>query len=256
MIKKGILSMMAVVIAASAQAQFYGKIGVGVHAPAGSQVLGITSTLTEDEVVKGSFGKGISPVIGVGYMLTNHVGIELAASYLFGATYKASSTSQNASSLYEERAKSLYILPAIVLKAGEPNHKIRPSGRAGLILAPMTNHTVMYSITSGNNKDETTIKYKSKPALGFTGSLGLEFRLNKMAHIWVEAVGSSLTTWLKSAEVTEYKENGADQLPSYTNKTWKFEDKLPSSNNVDQLSKSTPLSSIGLAIGVAFAFGK
>jgi len=254
--KKLILSIAAIVCAASSQAQLYGTLGIGVNAPAAPVVIGYNSTTTDAEVIKGSYGKGLSPVLGVGYMVNKHVGIELGASLFLGAKYKMKYNNPNSTDEYEMHAVGVRILPAIVLKSGEADSKVRLYGRAGLILSPGTRFTSNKTYVSGNNKDEKTTIIKSKPGLGYTGAMGLSFKLNKMASIWIEANGSALSSWLKSAEITDYSENGIDKLSDITNKKWKYEDKLPDTNNVDELSTSLPLSSIGLAIGVSFTLGK
>jgi len=248
--------MMAVVLAASAQAQFYAKIGVGVNMPAANTVVAKKTTATDQEVVKGSFGKGISPVLGIGYMFNPNVGVEVAASYLLGGKYESTSTLQGTTTTTDMKANGITVLPAVVLKTGDNDKKIRLYSRAGLMVNLGPKFTQNMKSVSGTITSEQTTEYKSNLSLGYTGALGVSFRLNKMIGIWVEAVGNSTSSWLKSGEITASSVNGVDNLsaiPAIT-KSWDYTDKL-STTSSDRLAYSEPMSSIGLAIGATFTFG-
>ncbi len=247
---------MAVVLAASAQAQFYAKIGVGVNMPAANTIVARKVTTTDEEVVKGSYGKGISPVLGIGYMFNPHVGVELGASYLLGSKYESVTTTQSTTTTTDMKANGITVLPAVVLKTGDNDSKIRLYSRAGLMVNLGPKFTQNMKSVTGTSVSERTTEYKSNLSLGYTGALGVSFRLNKMIGIWVEAVGNSTSSWQKSGEITASSANGVDNLGSIpaATKSWNFTDKK-SNSSTDVLAYSEPMSSIGLAIGATFTFG-
>ena len=261
--KKGLLFAAIILGAASANAQFYGKLGVGYNMPAATETITYATTVAEWSVVNASYGKGITPVLGIGYMLNEHVGIELSASYLLGGKIKWNNDGATSTNAFEQKATGINILPALVLMGGSKESKIRPYSRLGLAvsLGPKISETVNRKSTSGQTTTTMDEKweYKTNPALGFTGALGLSFKMSKKARLWVEATGVMMSASLKSTEMTEAKVNGIDVLATIdpVDKSWNYVDKLSTtSTSNDDLTRKVPLSSMGLAVGVSFSFGK
>src|SRR2546421_63968 len=65
----------------------YLNIGMGYAFPSAIQNLGTTQVGSTQELVVGSFGKGLNFGATIGYMMNENIGVELAFSYLSGGEY-------------------------------------------------------------------------------------------------------------------------------------------------------------------------
>src|SRR6187402_1037841 len=118
--KKLILSLAFVSsLAFAAQSQgLYVGAGFGYGGRAGSTIIGTRQTPSgTDEVVKGSYGKGIVPNLSVGFLFPNNLGAEVTFGYLIGTKTivkdeYAGNAGPDQTGSDEHSAKSFYINPS------------------------------------------------------------------------------------------------------------------------------------------------
>jgi hypothetical protein len=110
----------------------------------------------------------------------------------------------------------------------------------------------------GNSSNTMKMEFTGRSSLGFSGALGLQFELSEKLHFFTE-VHMITHSWApKRSVITEYTENGADQLPSMdtNDKETEYLDKYTASDDPNapdkELKYFMPLSSIGLQLGLVF----
>lgn len=230
---------------------------------------GKSETLTLSEA-----GKGVSFGGAFGYYFNANFGVELGVQYF-------KSSAQSSHFLYPDffytvnghltqSGKQIRVLPALVMK-GSGN--IAPTARFGVILPVGGGSTSVLDIQKISAATSTSthqvLKTEGSPSLGFTGGAGVEAKLGPIV-LCGEVLYQGLSAGASKTTVTEWLEDGKDVLA--TNKTFYKEivyvDKLTkSSNNKDynstnysedkpeeKLRKYANYSSIGLQIGVKYAF--
>jgi hypothetical protein len=239
----------------------------------------------------GSYGKGIQVGATFGYMFNENISAELGFGYLIGTkiwsikgesyytdeqkyvdetnpALNTISTSQSFST-YESKASGnmLRIIPAMRFSAG--NGAIKPYARIGLVIG-VANKTKGYSNMAGSDYMgvSTVMKYEYKRtggiSLGFAGALGANYKLNDLLGIFAE-VSIITQSWApKKSELTEFTINGEDKFSELTTSEieTEYENSYSFSSTDDDensprksLKGSLPFSSIGLNLGLSFAFG-
>ena len=225
----------------------------------------------------GSFGKGIQAGGTFGYMFTEHIGAELGIGNLLGAgitsknnytseyidlTNSANNTTNTSSSEETATGKMLRFIPALKITAG--NGKAKPYMRTGLVIgvgAKVIDAIKPISPPTGG-AFAVEAEYSGGIALGFSGGLGVDFKLS--SHFGIFAEGGIITQrWApKKAELTKYTIDGIDYLPTLTTdeKETEFVDSYTSGSYnsslpTKQLKIFLPFSSAGINVGVHFSFG-
>ncbi|MEO8146143.1 MAG: outer membrane beta-barrel protein [Bacteroidia bacterium] len=245
-----------------------------------SYTLNSTGHTSSFEIVKGtgSFGKGFQAGGTFGYMFNENVGAELGLSYLSGADMTGNYSESNSSTTFphsstQENTLSgnmLRISPALKIAAGEG--KIKPYMKAGLVvgMSPKVIETSFRTdINNGiGSKTEMEIVYSGGTPIGFTGSLGADFKLNDRISIFFEFNMIAQSWAPKKGIMTKYTEDGVDQLPDMdTNeKEVEFVDSYTESSSTNntynaqspskELKVFLPFSSAGAKVGLQFALGK
>jgi len=271
--------------AARYQAKWYTNLGLGYAFPHAGQVFSFLgypysgnatyinngSALASYTNKKASLSAGIQGSVGVGYMLNEHLGIELNAAFgLANADYKyiASGTSLSstlADLTIEQYAKSpAYLIPGIILQTGKWDNKLYM--RAGLVLPLNTKviitQTEFYNGTVGpngmaNELDVYKLELSNAFAIGLTSSLGYSHNIFDHLKIWAEASLLSLSVYPSEIKYTAASTNGQAYNVSNAPVT-KFglngSGVYPSQNIGTQQTDGLPFSHLGINIGVSYGF--
>src|SRR5690606_35961602 len=98
----------------------------------------------------------------------------------------------------------IMIMPSVVLSSG--NTGVEVYSRIGLAVnvagKVMEEYQTTDRASSPNDITNTTTEYTPKLGLGIQGALGLKYHVNDMLGIYLEANGLSMTTGMKSSEIT------------------------------------------------------
>jgi len=210
--------------------------------------------------IDGSLGRGIKLEGAIGYMFNDHIGADLSLLYQFGVNYEISKVStvnpipQNSPHITDLRGSMFAITPSAILTTGA-NKKIVPYIKLGLLIA--LPHIAKLEENSDIRLDKKT-NYYGGVSLGFTGGLGIEYKVNNNVNVYGEVKLNSLSYTPTQSEIVNWDENGRDLLPDMKTTDKKKElvefitDKTRTDN--EELSVSYPFSSLGLNIGVKFKF--
>jgi hypothetical protein len=177
------------------------------------------------DLKKASFGAGITAVLAGGYMFTNNIGIEVAASiglsqkkYTFDDAFSYQSTSGGTindhvkGTFYQKRP--VLIMPSVVLQTG--GQKLNVYSRIGIAL-PVAGKFIMdyerYAFaTAGSILYSWSYETKTRFALGMQGALGAQVRIAKKISLYLEANGVSLNAYAKTQKMTKFSQDGVDYL--------------------------------------------
>ena len=294
MLKKSIFATLlasSVVFSANAQ-NFYLKAGIGTNFKAASTSFSTSNQTAVDltinnsdfvsaKDVAGSYGKGFTFNITPGFKFNDYVGVELDYSYLAGSKITVAKTTNNngnARSSSEQRAKdAMFLAPSLVLTTGGEG-KFKPYARFGVILplgGKIVNEYSLYQKTATTTEVSYKSETKASFTLGFVGGLGGEFNLNDNLSIYGELVSTSLAVPAKKTTITafEQKVNGNVVVKHSDLKTYQKEinyvKELTTASNendyntktvdqdkpLDQLREYANFASLGIRIGVKYAFG-
>ena len=177
------------------------------------------------DLKKASFGAGITAVLAGGYMFTDNIGIEVAAS--IGLSQKKYSfddalsyQSPTAGTINDHVKGTFYqktpvlIMPSVVLQTG--GRKINVYSRIGVALPVAGKFIADYEryafATAGSILYSWSYETKTRFALGMQGALGAQVRIAKKIALYVEANGVSLNAYAKTRTMTKYSEDGVDYI--------------------------------------------
>ena len=247
-----VVTFISTVIIANAQGA-YVNVDVGYNLSAGSAVLGTNETTSNEEIVKGSFGKGISFGLGVGYMFNENVGAEIGFSYLSGSKFEFTDNDGTTSSTTEAKGKMMRITPALKVTAGE---SIKPYAKFGVVIgmAPKIEAEETGSTGFGGSFTSTD-ELSGGMAIGLMGAAGVDFKLSDMISIFVE-LNSISQSWAPDKDKWTHTESVGGLSDSQSG-TINYEDNISASNtdpNVG-LKMNQPFSSFGIHAGVKLSFG-
>lgn len=257
--------------------QHAGDIYDALGAPySGTENYDNNGNLTDYSYKKASLNTGVHGVLGVGYMLTRHIGVELSGDfglapkkYIYNANGWDISVGYTSNSTLTEHAQApVYLMPALVLQSGG---KLNLYMRAGLAL-PLNSKDILNEQdvypnggpnSTGTEIDNVELVLKSSFSMGYTGAVGLSYELGEHAKVFVEANMLSLSVYAKSFDYTQYNINGTNVLPQYqaqqqaqgasTGANFVFSGNANSPTNT-LVTRSIPYSSIGLMVGFSFGF--
>ncbi|MEO5642721.1 MAG: outer membrane beta-barrel protein [Bacteroidia bacterium] len=220
------------------------------------------------EGIKGSYGKGANFNVYGGYMLTNVIGLELAANYLAGSPYTFTNVDiDNITSIThvnEIHATSFRLIPGIRLGYGEKKLRVysRVALAFGLMNKMIDNHTRTTSDPAGTDILYESFEYTGGKYVGFTGSFGLTYSLSEHISLYGELSRYFISWGAKYGEYTEVKFNDADQLGNMTTSEKKFEyvervDQTMNQNSGEPtkaLRSYVPLNTLSVSLGLHFNF--
>lgn len=251
----------------------YAMLSVGYGLGSGSQnITGFTdknedttSISTEDQV-NVSLGKGLCIKLGAGYMINGNLGFELGLSYLLGGKSTATNTSPFSSNKTKTIESSFYssmfmINPSVLIASGMED--INPYAKFGMIIG----------VGSFNYEKNTTAdtfvvvqktKYSGGVALGFNAALGCTFTVSDNISIFAEFNLLNMSYSPDQSEIIESTSQGKSLLPDYSIKdklTNYYEtlattslSPIPDTEPNQKLKQSYTFGSIGLNIGVKINF--
>lgn len=246
--------------------------------------------ISSSSVVKGaSLGKGLDFGFTAGYKFNENMSFELGVSYLLGGKINTENYSESNYSngnddyfnIYESKtefkANMLKINPSVCFNLGIG--KIDPYLRVGVLIGV---GKVFYSDEDFNSRLEdifdgssnsTQIQQSSSirehefnggVAFGYNAGLGVIYQLNDNLSLFGELNFTSISYSPTKGEMTRYEVDGEDRLSelSTSRKEIEFEDEFSQNSleaeDEDQAGKSLkvsfPFSTIGLNVGVVFAF--
>lgn len=260
---------------------FYIKAGVGYALPLAGQTIGIdgnpysgsianTNSSNSNEssynVKKASFSSGVQATVGVGYMLSRHVGVELSG-VIDVAPVKYSLTASNVlnsvksyymNSNVKNYAKApFFIMPALVYRVGDK--KVQGFARGGLAIS--TGTTVVQE--QNNNwknvynspeilNEETTTRF----GLGFTGAMGASYSISQNVNVWLEANLLSISLYAKDTKVIQHTLDGAEStVPPFSGTTIKYGN-TGSYSSTSSPTYAMPFSNLGFTVGLSFSLSK
>ncbi len=258
---------------------FYFRGGLGyAFAQAGSSTDGTgqpyngtqnnTNSLTTYNLKGASFSAGVQGNLGVGYLFSDHVGVQLDAGFGLSTkkyTYNANNVTVNGVlsnvSIVQQAKTPVVMMPSLVIQSG--GDKINLYSRLGIALPLNTKITEDQIITNApgtgaTEVDDFTFKVKNYFSLGFSAAAGLQYKVNDKVSIWGEVSILSLSAYIKEADLTAVTANG--QSVSLTQVSGNQTIKYSKTANVDstystQPSYSQPFSNVGINVGISFNLG-
>jgi outer membrane protein W len=262
--KKTIISFAFICILAvtvHAQGLYIGG-GLGYGMRAGGTVFGLDDHADgSSTVVKGSYGAGLIPNIGIGYLFTRNVGVELGAGYLIGHKRTVSDDFGNSMGDTDFSANSFYLTPSIVFRgATEEGSVLVPYGKIGMFLG-LANHGTVFSHTDNyngsgqlTNMNETKFETKGGLATGLSSTLGLDFMVSDKFSIYGELNGRlasyAPSSYTASTSNTNYV-GGVAQPTTESSVSGNFVKEVPDNyTGTDTPTQVLPFSSIGFTVGV------
>lgn len=250
----------------------YISFNLGYAFPATGYLMGNTqnqnSTKTNYESNRKGPNTGLNFGINAGYQFSGNLAFDMGINYLTGSWVRISelnysSSSQGITSTNDFKSRGLRIAPA--MKFSAVIAKLIPYGRVGFsmyLFNKQTENSVISQTSSGvTSKTEITTEITGAFSMGYTGALGVEYKIKK-ASFFAEVNFYSQTFVYKSSEVTKYWVNGIDKIYSlkmYDRKA-EFSSSFtePKNINPDQPSKqaviSMPFSNYSISVGTTIYF--
>ena len=254
---KKLLLLLLVLTTSGASAQFYAGISAGYAIGANKRVNGTEYTSNSKKTIYGSYGEGFNGTLKLGYMFSEHYGVELGTSYLIGA----SQTIEQSSTVFEDaKSSGLRLAPQFVMKMDNGIYS-----RLGMIV-PVMGSTIIDSEDSDfmgtGAKKVSEVKTSGSFSIGFIAAAGYSFALSENLDFFAELEYVGMSIKSGGATVTKFDVNGNDILPKLPTSAKEIEfvdeviyDKNPDPTQPSQvLKQKAPFSSLGLNVGVVFKF--
>ena len=275
------------VAAYTASAQLYLSFGLGYAVPQAGQSMydtpipyngfptGINgsrnntslTSYTYDLKGSASFSSGVQGTIGMGYMFSEYVGVQLDAAIGISST-KYTFNDDNANlgttaspiggtiSTIQQAHTPVLMTPALVLQTG--GDKINLYSRFGLALPLNTKITQNQVITNNAGTgaievDDITWQIKSIFSLGFTAAAGLKYNISDRISIWGELSLLSMSLKAKEQDLQSLSQNGQSvALSSYPYPTTiKFSKTATVDSTLTTFpTYAQPFSNLGIKVGV------
>jgi opacity protein-like surface antigen len=244
------IALFAAAVFANGQG-LYVNVGAGYNLSAGSQVLGYNTTDSDFEIVKGSFGKGVSFGLGLGYMFGEHVGAELAFSYLSGAKFEFTDDDGTFSGTTEAKGKMMRLTPALKITAGE---SFKPYAKFGLVVGIAPKIDVEGEETGPFGSSSTSEdKLSGGMSLGFMGAAGVDIKVSEMLSVFIE-LNSINQSWAPEKNEWSYTQTAAG-ITDEESGTVTFDDTDSGTDEDTGLKNYFTFSSFGIHAGVKLSFG-
>lgn len=226
-----------------------------------------------------SYFAGITATLNGGYLVSKHIGVELAATVGASTTaYTYTSTTSGILSTIvshtgttsvtfdsvgtvESYAKvPMILIPSLVLQTGGKMWNLYL--RTGMALPMRTklvtiSHQQYISNHYAFSNLETTTEYKTRFALGYSSAAGITCKLTQHLFLWTEANILSLAPYLKEGRVTKFEYNGTNLLPFNPSlQQYSFKASVqynPYTELAPTPTHTVSFSTIGLQLGVGVA---
>lgn len=258
--------------------QFYFRTGLGYAIAQASQSIdgsgqpynGTVNAATQQASIKGaSFSAGLQAQVGIGYMINDHLGIQVDANlgvsnrkYTLSVSNVTLGGGVPGSVQYVQQANSpVVVLPAIVVQSG--GEQVNAYSRFGVALPLRTEITVDEIQTNDPNTgaltvDDFTFKTTNKFSLGFAGAIGVQYKLNNRVSIWGEMSMLSMSVYIKKSQLTSVTENGYNVPLSAVvgNQTVNYSKNPPADSTGANLpTYSQPFSNVAFNFGISIRLG-
>lgn len=244
---------------------WYGRIGVGYAFTQAGQVNSLLGTPFSGSAAydgsgtrqlsfnykKASLNAGVNTVVAGGRMFGPFIGLELAAQFNVAPT-KYSFSGQNLPlagggvadvSTMNQAKFPIFLIPAVVFQA-PVSTALRGYGRLGLVLP--INTKVNTELNTYGQQIYTSVQ-SAKFNLGFSGALGLKYRLNSGINLWGEFNVMSLSVYTKKEVIT-------DPSGSSVTQTFALKGNNPNASaNGVQGTNSVPFGNAGALVGISIS---
>ena len=273
--KIGFLVIFLSVAAYTASAQLYVRLGLGYAVPEAGQTLDGTGQPYNGSSINGvnnqsvniklaSFSAGVQSSIGMGYMFSEHVGIQLdmniglaTKKYTFTQDSVLIQGVENNYSVVQKAKTPVFLTPSLVLQTGDEN-KLNLYSRFGIVLPLST------KITQDQLEDnlpgtgapvdvDFTFQIKNSFSVGFAAAAGVKYKINDRISVWGEANLLSMSVFIKESDVEALTVNGSSQSLSLVQGPLVVKySKNTIIDSVRQIAYSQPFSNVGINVGVTF----
>jgi hypothetical protein len=234
-----------------------------------------TSGAQTYNIKSSSFSSGVQMVLGLGYMFTKNIGIQLdggigvspakstfndenvPVSFVGGGTVNYDITTT-------QRAKTpFFLMPSLVLQTG--GDKLNAYTRFGIALPLNTKITQEQTFTNAPGTgaivvDDFTWQIKNSFSLGFTAAAGVKYKLNDAVSIWGELSLLSMSVYTKEQDLTQWTESGIGSVPlsQYGSpQNIKFSKTATVDTNYASFpTYAQPFSNVGITVGVSVIISK
>ena len=239
----------------------------------GSRTYNANGTQTYN-IKPSSFSSGLQTVLGLGYMFTPNIGIQLDAAigisntkYTFSDENIPLMTSSgivayNITTVQQAKTP-IFLMPSLVLQTN--GEKLNAYTRFGIAL-PLNTKITQDQIASNAlytgalTVDDFTWQIKNSFSLGFTAAAGVKYKINDKVSIWGEVSLLSMSINTKEQNLTNWTENG--QTVALSNYTAAQHIKFSKTATVDTSTYSQfptyaqSFSNVGINVGVTFTISK
>lgn len=234
------------------------KDGYYVDMGQGSSVNGV------QEQIFTSLGGGAIAGLAVGHFFTDNFGLELDFTYLKGSKQNVQNlvvgdVQYKSADAYTNQFR---LAPTVVMSTGY-SKQISLYTKVGFVL-PMGG----YAMIESSNKDPQTQanmeieqKVNGDFSVGFTGVLGVQYRINEKFAMFAELEGIYLNIKRKKSTIEKFNVNGVDHLDNFTAITGMpievdYVDSIDGANPDPSkaLKTTSPYSKQGFNIGFTYFF--
>lgn len=248
---KKLFLLLLLISALSLKAQgIYIKIGGGYELSNSSSLIfgNVSHDTSTIEGQYGSYGEGILPSIGFGYLFNNNIGLEINGSYLIGKRFGHEHTEGAITETHKKWGEGILISPSLMIQV--PLKSITPYTRFGGIVGLIKVKEEETESGTGARTGANITEHTGNIALGFNGALGIMFNAGKRLKIFAELYGQGMNYGPKKRENPE---TFSGETP---NQTLNYEDEYSTNTANTTLRPRFPFSNFGLNIGVIMSLGK
>lgn len=272
------LGLSLMLIGNAAYSQFYMRAGAGYAFPQAGQTMDGTgqpytgtvnnTTYTQAYSLKGtSFSAGVQGMIGFGYFLSDHVGVQLdgnlglsSKQYTLNDNNIAVGGLLNNISVVQRAKTPILLIPSVVLQTGGNVWNLYSRFGIALPLKTTINEDQIYdnlpSATASNPHtiDDLNFQIKSSFSLGFTAALGVQYKVNDVFSVWGEVSLLSMSLYVKEADLKGWTENGSTVPLSYYGgpTTVSYgKNATVDTNYTTAPTYSQPFSNVGINVGIS-----
>jgi outer membrane protein W len=237
--------LLALGFTASSNAQFYVKLGGGYgFLPLGGFQYDATPNDTIDDPTSKTLGQGIMPTLGLGYMFTKNISLELNGYYLIGTKIDPSPGLKKLETgeTHTTQGMGIFFAPSLVVSTTLKS--VKPYARMGLLIGMPQAKLEDTRVDEGTTYTEKTT-LKGGIGIGLDAGLGLNITASKKIDVFVELFGNTINWRPKDSEITE------TNIPGHVTGTTTF-----ATGTGKYSAPTVPFGSFGGKVGVSIMFGK
>jgi len=251
----------------------YATFGLGYAGSTAGEKIGETTVYKAGKKtttsINGTFGKGIPVNLGVGFMVSEHIGVELGFTYLMGSEITISETTSDAalglvSDITKTKGSSVRVSPVLVLSTGGEGLSLY--SKLGLIVPVGGKTTYVKETTLDGGPTDILIKEEGESkgsfSMGYTASLGASMPIAGNISVFGELQMLNLRIKGNTKTVTSYEVAGVDKLSTLPKSVTHTEyvDEIGPDDNTDptkatkELNSASNYSTLGINVGVKMKF--